>query len=186
MEALVKFLSDLINTQGVSGTWISVCLGVSSIGVLVFYIIKSIMLLQSHSKVPDGLAMKEDVNSVKVVLQDDNKYILKILEGINERIKRDVYERLISLEDANDNLLEICRQLEAEMVKVQLLAHQLKSMQDEESKASTEILHDVNGLVTDTRVQHSELARQVQALQVDLASLHGTLIGLNTQRTRLK
>jgi hypothetical protein len=186
METLVKFLGDLLNTPGVSGTWITACLGVASVGVLVFYIIKSIILLQSHTKVPDGIAMKDDVTSARDTLQDDNKYVLKILEGINERIKRDVYERLISLEDANDNLLEICRQLEAEMVKVQLLAQQLKTMQDEESKTSTEILHDVNGLVSDSRAQHSELARQVQALQVDLASLHGTLIGLNTQRSRLK
>lgn len=186
MEALVKFLSDLITTHGVSGTWITIFLGVAAVGVSVFYIIKSIILLQDHSKVPVGIVSKDDLALVKDALQDDNKYILKILEGIGERIKHDVYDRLIQLENANDNLLDIIRQLEQEMVKVQLIANQLKSMQEEELKATTEILHDVDGLVSDTRAQNIELVRQVQALQVDLASLHGTLIGLNTQRTRLK
>lgn len=186
MEALIKLLDDLVNSYGVSGTWISACLGVAGLGVLVFYMIKSIILLQSHLK-PDGdNPSKEDLSWVKAVLQEDHKHILKLLESIDERLKRDVYERLVDIDTSNEHLIEVSRRLEAEMEKVNAIAKHIKDMQEDDVRMSTSVLHDVDALVADTKSQGQELSRHVQALQVDLAALHGTLIGLNTQRSRLK
>lgn len=186
MEALLKFIEELVTVHGVSGTWISACLGVAALGVSIFYIIKSIMLLQGHMKQPADIVVKSDLVVLKTALQDDNKYILKLLEGVHDKLRREVYERLLNIENANEQLVEISRQLESEIEKTKEISDSIKDMQDEDLKTSANILHDVDALVRDSKIQNQEISRQVQALQVDLAALHGTLIGLNTQRTRLK
>jgi hypothetical protein len=186
MESLLKFIENLVSTYGVSGGWLAACFGVVSVGVSIFYIIKGILLLQEKFKQPSDGASKDDLEELKRSLQDDNKYILKLLEGVHERLKRDVFDRLVSIETSHEHLREISRQLEAEIEKVGTISDQIKDMQDEDLKTSATILHDVDALVVDTKIQYQELQRQVNALQVDLASLHGTLIGMNTQRSRLK
>lgn len=186
MEALLKFIEDMINSQGISGIWISACFGIAGLGVSIFYIIKSIMILQTQLKPSTDTATKPDLATLKATLQEDNKYILKLLEGVHDRLRREVFERLLNIENANEHLLVISRELESEIEKANTISENVKDMQDQDLKTTTAILHDVDSLVRDSKIQHQEISRQVQALQVDLASLHGTLIGLNTQRTRLK
>jgi hypothetical protein len=178
MEALLKFLDTLVTSGGVSGVWLAACLGIGGLGVLFFYIVKSIMLLSTYFKTPDSNVSKQDIQTVKNALQDDNKYVLKLLEGVLDRLK--------AIEQGNDQVVEINRQLENEIIKVNALVDRINDMQDEDLKASNSIKENLSSFVIDSKAQHFEVTRQVQVLQVDLASLTGTIIGLNSQRSRLK
>jgi phage shock protein A len=177
MDGLLKFLEDLISA-GVPKSWIAVCMGIAGLGFMFYYMVKSITLLTSYFKQPTTSATKEELEKVKTTLLDDNKYILKILGDVDDRLK--------SIETSNDQVIEINRQLENELEKVSKLSDDIHDLQEEELKSSSVIQRDLTILVSDSKAQYSEITRQVQALQKDLASLHGTIIGLNTQRSRLK
>lgn len=178
MGDLLKFLDDLVKSGGVSGNWIAACLGIAGVGFLFYYIVKSITILVAYFKPSSNSVSKEELASMKVALQDDNKYVLKLLS--------DVHDKLKAIEQTNSQVIEINRQLENELDKVSKLSDDIRELQTDEGKATTTIQRDLSSLVSDSKAQYTEITRQVQSLQKDLASLHGTIIGLSTQRSRLK
>lgn len=178
MDELFKFLDDLLNTSGIPKSWVIACIVVAGVGFLFYYMVKSVMLLTSFFKEPSKSATKDELDTVKTTLLEDNKRIFKILDTVDDRLK--------SIETGNDHVIAINKKLEDELEKVGKLSDDLHDLQEEDLQSSSNIQRDLTMLVTDSKAQYSEITRQVQALQKDLASLHGTIIGLNTQRTRLK
>jgi septal ring factor EnvC (AmiA/AmiB activator) len=178
MDQLIKFLDHIVTSGGVSGVWLSGFIAIGGLGVLFFYVAKSVTLLSSHFKQPPNGVTKDELSAVKASLQDDNKYILKILTDFTAHLK--------SIEDSNTNVIELNHRLENEMEKVTKLTDDIKDLQDEEAKTNTVLQRDLSSLVSDSRSQYIEVTRQVQSLHVDLSALHGLIVGLNTQRSRLK
>jgi hypothetical protein len=179
MEALINFFDHLVTSGGVSGLWLASCLGIAGVGALFFYVTKSIMMLSTYFKAPATQATKADLDLIKDYLNENNKYLIKGLEDGNIRMR--------GIEEANSNVIELSRKIENEIEKVNNLIDNLKDMQDEDLRTSTNAARDLGTLVNDSRSRFVEVTRQVQQVQVDLASLTGTIIGMGSgQRTRLK
>lgn len=178
MEALLKFLENLVSSGNVSGIWLGACVGVASLGGLVFYGAKGINLLMPHFKMLQNRVSKEDIKDIKDSARDDNKNVLKLLDDVSSRLK--------VLDQSSGSVIELSKQLESEIEKVANLTNEVKFMQANEASTNLALQKDLNNLMSDSRAQYVEISRQIQALQVDLASLHGTLLGLSSHRNRLK
>jgi predicted nuclease with TOPRIM domain len=182
MESIIKFLDDLITRGVISGTWITIILGIAGLGILFYYVTKGIILLfshyKSHSDITNTEISKEELISMKISLLEDNKYILKLLDEVNDKLK--------TIESNGENAVELNKQLEGEISRVSKQIGDIEDSQEDEAKYYISIQRDLSVLVCDSKTQYAELVRQIQAVQKDLASLHGTIIGMNTQRARLK
>jgi chromosome segregation ATPase len=178
MEFILQFFDDLVTSGGVSKWWLSACVGIASMGILIFYLVKTVTHLNKYLKSPENTIAKEEIEHIKTTIQNENSAIFKILDDVRERIKH--------LEITGENAVELNRQIENEIGKINEIAATLDRVQDEEAKQASVARHDLNTLVTDSRAQYLEVSRQIQALQKDLASLQGTIIGMSTQRSRLK
>lgn len=178
MEVLLKFLDDLVTSGGVSKHWLAGCLAVAAIGVLVYYMVKAVTHLNSYLKSPENSVSKEEIENIKHTIRSENQAIFKILDDVRERVK--------SLEISGEAAMEVHRKIEVEIDKLNDLTQRIDKVQEDEAKEAAAARHDLSTVVEDSKERYMEVTRQIQGLQKDLASLQGTIIGLSTQRSRLK
>jgi hypothetical protein len=178
MEFLLNFFDDLVTAGGVSKAWLTACLVIAAFGVFFYYAIKGVTAINSYLKSPEHTISKQEIESIKTAIQNENRAIFKILDDVRDRVK--------NLEVSGEQALELHRQLENEVQKIEGVVDEIKETQAEDIIASVGARRDLTALVQDSKAQYIEVARQVQGLQKDLASLQGTIIGMGTQRTRLK
>lgn len=187
MDSLINFLDHLVASGDLSSTWIAVCLAVAGCGVLLFYLSKSLSLLVGIVKqYPSATSTQPDqASSIKTIIQDENKYVLKVIADFSDDFGETA--KAISTQDAD--ILDSLRDVESEIQKLAYLVATIKDNQAEEIRVHSDLHKDLNVLVaemSESTSKYNEMARQIQTIQVDIASLHGTIIGLNTQRARLK
>jgi len=176
-DLILQFFDDLV-AGGVSKYWIYGCLFLAGAGIFLYYFIKTTSYLATYFKKSENVISKEEIDSFKQSLQGDNKALFQILDDVRDRIK--------NLETSGNHTIELNRQLDNELSKISVMVDTIKDSQASDFKDSTESRRDLTSLVSDSKAQYLEITRQVQALQKDLASLHGTIIGISTQRSRLK
>jgi SMC interacting uncharacterized protein involved in chromosome segregation len=178
MEAIIKIIEELVNSGKVNGFFLTAMFAMAGVGVAVFYVGKFIFYVQNHFNNKEETQSKELTDELKATLQKDHQYLLKLLEDIDDRLK--------TIEAKGEHGLALGKELENELSRLKDLMEDVKTVQTANDKAIDGVERDIDSLVTDSKEQYAEITRQVQSLQKDLASLHGTIIGLNTQRSRLK
>lgn len=174
MEAIIKFIDDLVIYGKVNGLFLTIAIGLVSSAVASYYIGRLVMYIQNHFAKKESEAYKE----ITEVLQKDHSYLLSLLDDIKDRLK--------TIETKGEQGLALGKELENEIEKLSDEMDNLKVDQTDSTKAVNNLEKDISILVTDSKEQYAEITRQVQSLQKDLAALHGTIIGLNTQRSKLK
>jgi len=143
MEVLLKFINDLITSGGVPKLWIAIGIGLAGLGGLIYYLIKAVLYLNTYLKNPalENAVTKEELNAIKNTFQSDNKAILKILDDVGVRLK--------SIENSNDHVLELNKQLEHEIALVNKIAEEIKDLQQDEVESNVAVRKDLSALVSD-------------------------------------
>jgi hypothetical protein len=76
--------------------------------------------------------------------------------------------------------------IEASIRDIEEQLELLRQTRNDDRQAIIPLQKDIELFTMDSKSQYLEITRQVQGIQRDLASLHGTILGLETTRSQLK
>lgn len=76
--------------------------------------------------------------------------------------------------------------IEASINNIEVEIEALRQTRNEDRQALIPLQKDIEAFTSDSKSQYLEITRQFQGIQRDLASLHGTILGLETTRSQLK
>ncbi len=179
MEELIgKFIEEVVKANLINKILVTVLLIIAASGIAFFYLGKFGVFLYEHFKKQEESSSQKNYDDLKNILQKDQIYLVNSLEDVKEKLKL--------IEDKSEQGINLGKDIEHGVDKLTRVVDFINNSQIDLEKAAQLLEKDVNSLAGDSKEQYAEISRHVQSLQKDLAALHGTIIGLNTQRPRLK
>lgn len=161
MELFVGIFDYLLK-NGTSKYVILAFLISAGFGITVFYLLKSINYIHTNMKGNEEfIALTKTLEDIKISIKD------------------------IKIPD-NSEMLELERTIEGIVSRISSITEKIEEIQNQERALDTAARKDLQDLSDDVRVQSREILNHIQTLQKDLASLQGTIIGMNSSRSRLK
>lgn len=153
---------DYLLKNGTSKYVILAFLISAGFGITVFYLLKSINYIHTNMKGNEEfIALTKTLEDIKISIKD------------------------IKIPD-NSEMLELERTIEGIVSRISSITEKIEEIQNQERALDTAARKDLQDLSDDVRVQSREILNHIQTLQKDLASLQGTIIGMNSSRSRLK
>lgn len=177
-EFISNFIGEIVKTGLINKIFVTVLLTIAASGIAFFYLGKLGIFLYEYFKKEEESNSQKAFDELRNILQKDQIYLVNSLE--------DVKEKLRLIEDKSEQGINLGKDIEHGVDKLTRVVDFINNSQIDLEKAAQLLEKDINGLTSDSKEQYAEISRHVQSLQKDLASLHGTIIGLNTQRPRLK
>lgn len=176
MDTLIKYFLDLATHGGIIGILFTV-LGtvflVTWVGIKIYMFIKD--LVASHNV--DKLT-KTDIKN----LQD---HIDAETQRLSDAVS-DLDGELTTLKSTGDAIIRYETKISDDLARMMKVLDDIVDGHAEDVKSFISLQKDIGLLTNDFKTHQVEISRQFQEIQKDIASLNGTLIGMTTNRQRLK
>lgn len=173
MDEVLKAFIELV--AGNSGGWFSRLFVIVVItGGSLFILSKLIDSLTASGLLKQRLTVDDVADLVKMI--DEVK---RRLDDLDKSVKDAAADAGKEADEINDRLEELGKELED-------VSEVVDEIKDTAVNNLIPIERDVTNLASESRMHYTELNRQIQALQKDLSAIQGTILGLGTNRARLK
>lgn len=180
-ESISSVLTSILQSGKLSNdviTLIGFVIIVAFIGYGLYYFMLG---LKKVFSAPESTVKIENIHEIKEKLDDVNKNIQKTCDSILDNITLN----LADIKNIDNNVHIIINMLQQDITQIQSIQENIRII-NEQLNIIKNMRGDDAHIIAPIKTNIDNIMQQINSIQRDLSSLHGTIIGIATNRNPLR